>query len=756
MRADAVGASARLRSWTAARFRPVGSPHARRLRLVIGACIFIFGAVAALRDVPRIGQPAKEAIPSRAIDRLDLAASLSAYEIQLAAGRESPIAAHVSAIQHRLQTLALAGGSTVYVADKHGSIVATTSASERQPRLMSDLLADEDVEPMGHSGAVGRSRLRDGTPVLIATRNLPSGHLAVVQPVAAARLEHGQSYLQDAAPVVALLAVFGIGAGYLRYRGNAQRTQLHRTHTHRIDTSLTHGRCGVWDWDTKRHRVFWSASMYQLLGYEPRGEHMSAGEVVALIHPDDSGDRGLLTAFQAKDPGALDREIRMRTAKGEWIWLRIKGETIDEPGDGSRRLVGLATDVTAERQSAERRASDDLRLRDAVETLSEAFVLWDAEDRLIVCNSKFLALHGIAGDTALPGTPSREIMAASRPPIVSNEIQTVRTEPEGARQIETQISDGRWFHVSERRTRDGGVVSVGTDVSDLKRKEAKLRARERHLQGSVRAAETVAQCYALAAERNYEANQAKTEFLARVSHELRTPLNAIIGFSDMMRQQILGPLDDRYVGYTTGIHASGVKLLEIIDAILQMSRIEKKQLEFSPEVLALDDIVSEVIETVREDIDAKGVTVEADVRGPMMIQADAAAMREILLQLVRNAVKFSLCDGTVRVRVRSANGRINVFVEDAGIGIAADVLPELGRPFAQVESEYSRSCGGAGLGLAIAQSLIEMHGGRLSLRSQPGIGTIALVNLPRVQPAANDASADERMAEPRRLLHAAE
>ena len=479
--------------------------------------------------------------------------------------------------------------------------------------------------------------------------------------------------------------------------------------------------------------------MYQLLGYEPRGEHLSAGEVIALLHPEDGGMRELVSSLSAEEAGALDREIRVRTAQGDWLWLRIKGEAIREPADGTRHVVGLAVDVTAEREAAERRARDDLRLREAVEALTEAFVLWDADDRLIVCNSKYLALHGIATDLALPGTPAREIMAAAAPPLVHRSLDAPGMETDDTRRAETQTADGRWFHVSEHRTRDGGVVSVGTDVSELKRKEARLQAREQHLQGSVRAAETAAQCYALAAERNYEANQAKTEFLARVSHELRTPLNAIIGFSDVMRQQLLGPLDDRYAGYTTGIHASGVKLLEIIDGILQMSRIEKGQFDFAPEILSLGEVVRDVIETVSADIDAKNVTIEADIDEPFVLQADPCAIREILLQLVRNAVKFSLCEGHVRVRVRSALGRLNVFVEDSGIGIPPEVLPELGRPFAQVEAEYNRSCGGAGLGLAIAHSLLEMHGGRLSLKSQPGIGTIALVSLPKVQPAANDA-----------------
>jgi two-component system cell cycle sensor histidine kinase PleC len=739
MIADAAGASARLGLLSAVRLRAIGSERVRGAALVLSISICFLGAAALTAALWQRNQ-SDISVPRHTIDRLDLIASVLASEIQLASSREDLSPSLLADIRRRLPALAFDDQRTAYLADRHGVVVATSVTGSRRPRIMSDLLADEGFEPLGTSGTVGHARLRDGSRVLVAIKALPTGHVAVVQPYATAHLsDHGRT-LRDAAPIAALLALAGLGAGCMHSRRRSRRDSLRRSRSDRFDTSLSHGRCGVWDWDTTRQRVFWSASMYQILGYDPRGEHLSAGEVAALLHPDDGGMRGLIGTASGHDARTIDREIRVRTAQGGWLWLRIKGETIHDPADGSRHLVGLAIDVTSAREAAERRARDDLRLREAVDALSEAFVLWDADDRLIVCNSKFLALNGIAGDVGVPGTPSREIISAARPPLAIRCLDPPHGHRDDARLTERQIVDGRWFHVSERRTRDGGMVSVGTDVTELKRREATLRARELHLQGSVQAAEIAAQRLALVAERNFEANQAKTEFLARVSHELRTPLNAIIGFSDVMRQQMLGPLDDRYIGYTAGIHASGLKLLEIIDGILQIARIENGQLDLSPELIALEDILTDVIAMVRTDIDAKGITIDADVPAPMVIQADGAAIREVLLQLVRNAVKFSLCEGHVRVRIRSANRGVNVFVEDSGIGIPAEVLPDLGRPFVQVEAEYSRSCGGAGLGLAIVHSLVEMHGGRFTLRSQPGTGTIALVHLPKVQPAANDAA----------------
>lgn len=757
MYAENADASARLRTRPATPVRYLKSARFRGAIPYLSSLVIVLGMALAGGLTWAAWNTSPAGIPPRTIDRLELIATVAAYEVQLAAGREAPTNEQISTINGRLPPLALADDRTVYVADWHGTVLGSTSSDYRKPRAMTDLLADEDIQPVDGSGAVGRTHLRDGTPVLVAIRNLTSGYVAVVQPRATMLHDHEYAQLRKAAPLLAFVTLAGLGAGCARYRRNVKRDRLRRLRTHRIETSLSHGRCGVWDWDTTRHRVFWSPSMYQLLGYEPRGEHMSAGEVVALLHPDDGGMRGLLTALAAEDACTLDRELRVRTAGGEWLWLRIKGETIQEPADGSRHLIGLAIDVTAERQAAERRARDEMRLHEAVEALSEAFVLWDSEERLIVSNSKFLALHGIAVDRVAPGTPAREIMAVARAPIDSRALTSMPLHSESSRRTEVQISDGRWFHVSERRTRDGGMVSVATDVSELKRKEARLRAREEALKDSVLAAETVAQTYALAAERNFEANQAKTEFMARVSHELRTPLNAIIGFSEVMSKQMLGPLDERYVGYTAAINASGVKLLEIIDSILQMSRIEKGQFDFAPDMLCLGEIVDQVITTVRGDVEAKGIAIASDIVGPAILQADEEAIRQILTQLVRNAVKFSLCDGRVRIRVRSAGGRINIFVEDEGVGIPREMLPELGRPFAQVEAEYSRSCGGAGLGLAIVQALIKLHDGKLTLRSQPGTGTIALVSLPKARPAANDAAHEQPHVEaPRLRLMAAE
>ncbi len=748
MDADAAGVSARVRL-VAERPVPSGRTLHRTMGLSARPIPILAGLLALVATglfvlIPSERNDARQEL-ALAADRLDLVAGLVAHEAQLLVGTAPPGREHVAALARGLPALALAGGRTAYLSDSNGTIVGSTDPVGRMPRTLSDLFGVQDPEMLGENGAVMAARLANGKAVLASVRSLSFGHLALVQPRDI--VATGPAFPWMPPPLLALALATGLcgfWAGCLRYNQGAALARLDRTWlTQRLDTSLARGRCGVWDWDVERDSVFWSTSLYEILGYEARGEHLAAGEVAAILHPEDGGLDSLRRAVDPTGSGQVERDLRARTRTGDWRWLRIKAESVLDPVDGNRHLVGFASDVTEERGAAERRARDDMRLRDAVEAISEAFVLWDADERLILCNSKFLKLHGVPPELASPGTPAAAVLAAGRRPIVETQLSSTRPQQPGNRTLETQLSDGRWLHVNERRTRDGGVVSIGTDVSDLKRQEARLRDRERRLQGSVRAAETEAQRFADLAERHQEANLAKTEFLARMSHELRTPLNAIIGFSDVMRQEIFGPLGSRrYAEYTRDIHASGLQLLDVIDDVLQMSRLEKGQVTLAPELMLIETPLGDALGAVAAEAAERRVAIEADIVEPVLLQADRDALRDVFVRLLRNAVTFSPVGGIVRIKVRPADTRLNVYVEDGGAGIPTNHLRKLGRPFEQLESEDCRARGGSGLGLAISRALVEMHGGRLRLRSQPGVGTIALVHLPLVQPAANDASGD--------------
>ncbi len=227
-----------------------------------------------------------------------------------------------------------------------------------------------------------------------------------------------------------------------------------------------------------------------------------------------------------------------------------------------------------------------------------------------------------------------------------------------------------------------------------------------------------------------EASAAKSRFLATVSHELRTPLNAIIGFSDVLDQEYFGGFESskqkEYVGL---IRQSGEHLLSIVNTLLDVSKIEAGRYELDPEPFDLSDLMAEVGDFMREEARRKQLRLDVRSCAGVTIVADRRACRQILLNLVANAVKFTEA-GAVTLESRIRNGFCELLVSDTGIGIAAADIARLGIPFVQVSSGLSRRYEGTGLGLSLVKGLAELHGGDMSLESQPGVGTMVTIRLP--------------------------
>ena len=614
----------------------------------------------------------------------------------------------------------------------------------------------EALSGLGERAGAMTLDLPGGERVLAAIHNLPdgAGQVAVLQPIEP--LMRGWSARardQIVLMAAAILVIVGVGLAYgLQTRQAANADRAREKIGRRLETALRRGACGLWDWDVARGRIYWSDSMYALLGYRRQHEYLSFGAVNALVHPDD-GDLYSLARGLAANQTFIDHAFRMRGADGAYLWLRARAEVVPDEADGGRHLVGIATDITEQRALEETNAAADMRLRDAVEAISEAFVLWDTGNRLVLCNSKFRHLHALSPEDAQAGRRYVDVMGRGVLPQVRRESPEAAglpgsgafAEAGAARTFEAELADGRWLQISERRTKDGGYVSVGTDITSLKRHQEQLVASERELIETVkdlkrsrRTLEVQTQQLADLAERYLDqkaaaegASQAKSEFLANMSHELRTPLNAIIGFADVMENAILGPLGSpRYTEYCHDIRESGAHLLSMIDDILDMARLEARRIQLSPRPISAETAVSVAIAQVAEAARAKAIALSVDVSSGLDVLADAPALQQILVNLLQNAVKFTPSDGRVAVRARRAGENVHIFVEDSGIGIPRSALPRLGRPFTQVALQMTRSHKGSGLGLAIARSMIELHGGSLRIRSEETIGTIVLVRLP--------------------------
>ncbi len=366
-----------------------------------------------------------------------------------------------------------------------------------------------------------------------------------------------------------------------------------------------------------------------------------------------------------------------------------------------------------------RRCAEARLLQSTLENIGEGLSVFDSQGRLIAWNSRFCELLELPPDLPV-GAPLRDILMLQA---ARGDFGRDDPSAEVAKRLDWFYRDvpttkervtprGRTLQISRRAMPDGAIVSVYSDITDLKESERKLiQARSQ-------------------AEM---ANHAKSEFLANMSHELRTPLNAIIGFSEIIAHELFGPLgNEKYLDYMKDIHQSSLHLLSIINDVLDMSKIEAGKLELSKEPLNIRHLIGDVVRMMRERAENRGVELVTKLSdGEVNIWADERAMKQIFLNLLSNAIKFSRQRGEVCIRVLSAEPDLAVVeFEDHGIGMNEEELERALQPFGQAKPSTTRNYGGTGLGLPITKGLIEAHGGKLAIESCAGKGTIARVSLP--------------------------
>ena len=677
---------------------------------------------------------------------LDAVADITAERLQSPAAQGADaLAQPQEALARALPPWATAAGRRFLLTNAEGVVAAATPAADATiGRRLIDLLGPtQPLTTFGAGAGVMDITLPDGSRTLATVRmlNAPFGEIAVVQSRDAALAP----WRSLTTLTITLSATTGFVVLILGFAFHWQATRareadhIYETVRSRIDTALNRGRCGLWDWDLARGRIFWSQSMFEILGLQTKDDLLSFGDVSALTHPDDLHLYDLATELAEASTTAIDRAFRMRHAEGHWIWLRARCELVCQQGEPGLHVIGIAVDITEQKNLVEKTMAADMRLRDAIETIPEAFVLWDADNRLVLCNSNFQELHNLPDEAITVGASYESVVAAGRKPVVRSKSVTGAPNIPGARTFEAELEDGRWLHISERRTKDGGYVSVGTDITALKTHEEKLVDSEKRLMttvADVRASQQrlaeLAEKYAAEKTRAEEANQAKSKFLANMSHELRTPLNAIIGFSEIMESGMFGPLGaEKYNEYCTDIRSSGQYLLDVINDILDMAKIEAGRIRLDFEELDLRLAAwRNLCASCRRARRTSSSSWSRRFRRELALRADRRALKQIMLNLLSNAVKFTAAGGRVTVRGRAADGCIVLAIADTGIGIDKEALARLGRPFEQVESQLTKSHHGSGLGLAIAKSLVELHGGRMRIRSTLGKGTLVVVRLP--------------------------
>ncbi|TWA95659.1 signal transduction histidine kinase [Azospirillum brasilense] len=395
----------------------------------------------------------------------------------------------------------------------------------------------------------------------------------------------------------------------------------------------------------------------------------------------------------------------------------------------SDRVMCSIRNVTerVQAESAARRAHH--LLSDAIECITEGFVLYDAQDRLVLCNGRYRELFSANTDLITPGARFEEVLRSG---VERGVYQVPDGDLDGwiARRIEqhrsaggpmeVQLHDGRWIRIEEWRTHEGGTVGIRADITDLKAREAEL---------------------SVARDEAEQANQRKSDYVHHLSHELRTPLNAVLGFAQIIHDEMMGPNNPRYREYAGQIAAAGVYMLDLINNLLDLARIEAGRMDLHEEACNLSLLVDLTFGMMQPRACEAAVALCMEIPDDLpSLHGDASQIRQMLTNLIGNAIKFAPAkDGRVRVRGElTEDGGIALTIADNGIGMRPEQIPVALDAFGQVHGHNpGHNQGrdrvaerGSGLGLPLTRALIALHGGTFHIDSRLGAGTTVRLTFP--------------------------
>jgi PAS domain S-box-containing protein len=427
--------------------------------------------------------------------------------------------------------------------------------------------------------------------------------------------------------------------------------------------------------------------------------------------------KALSHAAEAFGRGDLSRRAKLPRAAGEFAMLAAAfNRMADSLAKRRHALEGANQALEAQTQAL---VQSERRFHDIADVAGDFFWERDPDGRYTFLSERFSEVTGVAADYLLGKLPQDRadlIPGGADAPGFFAALHDRREFRNATLRMILPTGDIRWWRLSGMPISDPdsgvflGFRGSGNDVTAAKVAEDDLRA---------------------AKEQAEAASRAKSEFLATMSHELRTPLNAIIGFSDILKREILGPIGTPvYREYVGDILSSGEHLLALISDILDFVKADSGSLELHDDDVDMVNVARNVVRILLTQSEATGVTLSIVGEEELVVKGDERRLKQILLNLVGNAVKFTPRGGTVAIEAHRRDEGAEIVVRDNGIGIAPIDLPRVMEPFKQVDGSFSRKQEGIGLGLAICERLVRLHGGTLSLASELGKGTMATVRLP--------------------------
>ena len=463
---------------------------------------------------------------------------------------------------------------------------------------------------------------------------------------------------------------------------------------------------GYWVADFRSHTMDWSLESLRIMD-TPEGFMPTAAEVRKRYAPEFIASIGKAWRAAREHGDSFDLELKFNTFQDETKWVRVAASP--EMKDGKPwRLIGITQDITDRVQARQRIEENERILRSAIDTLDEAFVLYDPSDRLVLHNQRYVELFAESAPAIYPGARFEDVIrygiAHGQYPSAQGREEAFlveRLELHNRNQVtfEAQLTKGRWIRVAECRTTDGYHVGFRIDVTELKR----------------------------AVEFAEDASRSKSQFLANMSHEIRTPMNAILGMLQLLQTT---PLTLGQADYVNKTQAAAKSLLGILNDILDFSKVEAGKMQLDPEPTVLDTALRELGVILAGSLGKKRLDVlfDIDMDIPRELVFDAMRLKQVLINLGGNAIKFTgQGEVLLQVKLQERLGdkvRLLFAVKDTGMGVPPEQQERIFEGFSQAEASTSRRFGGTGLGLAISRRLVALMGGTLKLASEPGVGSV--------------------------------
>ncbi len=516
----------------------------------------------------------------------------------------------------------------------------------------------------------------------------------------------------------------------------------------RLKMAMSAAKMGAFVWDRITDEVIWDEEWMNAVGIHTKVEQLGQ-TFFGMVHPDDIDHLHEVTQRSLEGTADYRIEFRIIRPDGQTRWLAGAGNWIDKDDDGKpRKLAGINWDITESKQYEQQIRLSEERLRVAAGAAGFAMFHVDVENNQVHWSDEFRRLVGVdANEKAVQIGELPSFIHPDDKKKVDQHLQIVLRDLEEPdhwlqHRIVKKNGDQRRVRLQTRSLYEGRgkkkrikmIVGTLLDITGQYEFEQKLQHQKRIAEA---------------------ANASKSEFVANMSHEIRTPMTAILGYAEMLQDRVA---DDEARGHLSTIRRNGDYLLEIINDILDLSKIEAGKLDVDQERFEPHRVIEDVrsIMAVRATEGGLRLDVEYDGKIPKVIQSDAKRLKQILINLVGNAIKFTR-EGRVGIRIKfdAADERLMMDVIDSGIGMTDEQLGRLFKSFSQGDASVTRSFGGTGLGLAISKRLAEMLGGQITVRSTEGVGstfsvsikTGKLKNIPLIRPSTEvEETSPERAA----------